>query len=168
MLDSGIADYFHNDTNNIVTPMTLSYEEYPAPKIRFAEGIDVVDADGILYFFIAPMVVFVVMIGEMANEKDKRLRQGLAVVGVSHATYYISWAVLGLVYSLILGFSMVTTGEILSFEVFTQTPYMLFFIVFFLFTFAMCFFAMFMYTIAGTAKQANTLAYALLLVGFVF
>ena len=54
--------------------MQVEIQNYPSPKIRFAEGVDVVDADGILYFFIAPMVVFVIMIGEMANEKDKKLR----------------------------------------------------------------------------------------------
>jgi hypothetical protein len=171
LVDSGIID-FYNPNSSAETMsgqpyLTASYSSYPEPPLRYFQGIDVVNADGTLYFFIAPMVVFIILISELAQEKDKRLRQGLIVVGVGHLTYYISWVVMAIVYSLLIPAVLLSTGYILQFELFVQTPPLLLFILYFLFTLNMCFFAMFLYTLIPSAKAGNTLAYAILLVGIV-
>jgi ABC-type Na+ transport system ATPase subunit NatA len=170
LLDSGIIDYANPNRSsdpNAPPYLQATYSSYPSPPLRYFQGIDVVNADGTLYFFIAPMVVFIILISELAQEKDKRLRQGLIVVGVGHFTYYLSWVVLAIVYSLIIPTVLLVSANIMGFELFEQVPTMLLFLIYFLFTFNMCFFAMFLYTLIPSAKAGNTVAYAILLVGIV-
>jgi hypothetical protein len=129
--------------------------------------VDTADNSGTLYFFIASMVVFMILIGELAREKEKRLRQGLIVVGVGHFTDYVSWLVICVIYSLIIPCVLIFTSYACSFDVFQNTPFLILFITYFLFTLSMCFLSFLIYTMIDTAKSANTASYAFLLVGIV-
>ena len=166
LVDSGIIDFYNSETGNS-TNLEVFTASYPDPPLRFVQGADVVDNSGTLFFLIAPMVVFMILVGELAREKEKRLRQGLIVVGVGHFTYYLSWVVVIFVYSLIIPLVLILSAYAFSFDVFDQTPFLILFITYFLFTMAMCFLALFIYTLVNTAKGANTASYAFLLVGIV-
>ena len=51
------------------------------------DGYDIVSASGAFYFFIPPMVTFVVLLIEIVREKEYRLRHGLAMMGMSYTSY---------------------------------------------------------------------------------
>jgi hypothetical protein len=52
---------------------------------------------GAYYFTLGPLLTFMILLQEIAKEKELKLRQGLNVVGVSHVTYWISWLIVGFV-----------------------------------------------------------------------
>lgn len=50
---------------------------------------------GSYYFVLGPILTFMILIQELAKEKEQSLRQGLNVVGVSHTVYWVHWIIVG-------------------------------------------------------------------------
>lgn len=167
LVDNGIVDFFNDQGVTDKTYINVLTESFPQTEFRFFSGFDIVDSQGGIYFFIAPLIVFIVLLNEITTEKEKKLRQGLSVVGVSHFTYWIHWVALAVVYALIVSLSLIASGSLLGFKVFTQAPFLVHLVLFFSFTFAMELFAFFVYTLVPTVKMANTVGYAILLLGIV-
>lgn len=165
LVDNSIVDFYGDKSNK--TYINVKTQSYPQTEFRFFEGFDIVDQQGGIYFFIAPIITFIVLLNEITTEKEKRLRQGLSVVGVSHFTYWLHWIILAVVYALIVTFSIIAGGHLFNFKVFTRAPILVHFVLFFVFTLAMEFFALFVYTLVPTVKVANTVGYGILLLGIV-
>ena len=165
LVDNAIVDFFGDKSGK--TYINVLTQTYPQTEFRFFQGFDIVDQEGGIYFFIAPIIAFIVLLNEITTEKEKRLRQGLAVVGVSHFTYWLHWVIQAVFYALIVTFSVIASGYIFGFKGFTNAPLMIHFLLFFFFTLSMEFFAFFIYTLVPTVKVANTVGYGILLLGIV-
>jgi len=165
LVDNSIVDFYGEQ--DYKTYINVKTQSYPQTEFRFFEGFDIVDQQGGIYFFIAPIITFIVLLNEITTEKEKRLRQGLSVVGVSHFTYWLHWIILAVVYAVIVTFSIVAGGHLFNFKVFTRAPILVHCVLFFTFTLAMEFFALFVYTLVPTVKVANTVGYGILLLGIV-
>ena len=55
---------------------------------------------------------------EVVREKELKLRQGLSVVGVSHTVYWLSWIIMGIVFSVMTSLSLVISGFLCGFDYF--------------------------------------------------
>jgi uncharacterized membrane protein len=147
--------------------MTILEETFPRAKNRFFQGYDVISSAGPFYFFIAPMITFVVLLTELATEKEKRLRHGLQVVGVTAAAYWTSWFIVSAFFSMVIGLVLLIAGLCFQFTSFLNTPALLLILLFFLFGMSMQFLMYFTYTCVPSIKVAYTSGYALLLLGLV-
>jgi hypothetical protein len=114
----------------------VDHEEYPHISNRFFKGYDVVGQTGAFYFFIPPMVTFVVLLIETTREKEYKLRLGLSVMGMNAKSYWCSWFITGAFFSFIVTALLVATGYLFQFDIFINTPFVINFCLYFFFTFA--------------------------------
>jgi hypothetical protein len=71
--------------------MEITTSNFPSRTGRLTRGYDFKDVNGAIYFFIPVMLYFIISVNEILNEKDKRLRHGITVMGLKHFSYWFSW-----------------------------------------------------------------------------
>ena len=98
-IDNGILSYKRMKAGEPEMTIDVQTEEYPHISNRFFKGYDVVATSGAFYFFIPPMVTFVVLLIETTREKELKLRLGLSVMGMNARSYWYSWICTGFVFS---------------------------------------------------------------------
>lgn len=94
------------------------------------------------------------------KEKAEWLRIGLHVFGVSSTSHWLSWFLVGIIYSCISGLTTPIVARISRFEMFERTPFYIFFSFFFLNALCMMTFAFLIATIVGSKSAGNTLSYS--------
>ena len=167
-IDNALISY-HNARKSLpVSEVDVSVQRYPTAANRYIEGYNVVTSAGAFYFFIPPMVTFVVVLIEVVREKEYGLRNGLAVIGLSSTTYWHSWFLTGVAFSLIVSTSLIISGLICQFELFLNTPFFMMTLLFLTFSMSMVMLGFLMSTILKRTKSAYTASYAFILVGLVF
>jgi len=180
-LDNAIFAYFSVDTlatgeqelvldpNDLNAPKmrNLNKQEYPRSFSRFFIGIDVVTMTGALQFFVPYMINFIFTVINIVREKDKRLRQGLAVMGMSHGSYWASWVVTSMAINLCITVFTVGFGLAFGYQFFTDTSILITFFLFFLFGQALQALAFWITTLCSSSNSAYTVAFSVLLVSVV-
>jgi ABC-type multidrug transport system permease subunit len=103
------------------------------------------------YFFVlGPLLSFTIILNEIVREKELKLRQGLQVVGVSHTVYWLSWVSVAVFFSLVSTIILLITSLICQFDMFTNSPLVMMFLIFFTFSMAMNMLAFFVSTLVPT------------------
>jgi ABC-type multidrug transport system ATPase subunit len=164
-VDAGILSYYKK---NSTEQISVEIQSFPRPMDRYLNGFDIVSKVGVFYFYIPPMVTFVVILIELVREKEHKLRNGLAIIGMRSSTYWITWYITGLIFTLIVTNSLILCSYICSFSVFINTPYLIMVVLFTFFSLSMISIAFLLSTIIKTTKSAYTISYAFILIGFVF
>lgn len=164
-VDNGIIDYLSmkEGINENIPYIEPSYSQFPLPSDRYVANIDLISQVGSFYFCLTPLITFVIVLTEVVKEKEKKLRQGLTVVGLSHASFWLHWIITGLVFSLICTLSLLISGLSCQYEFFLHTAFPINFMLFFMFSFSMIVFAFFLSTLVKTTKMAYTISYAFVL-----
>lgn len=142
-------------------------QDFPHTASRFVDGYDVIAIEGAFWFFIPPMVTFILLLTELVREKELRLRTGLAVMGMRPRAYWISWFLTGLALSFASLHILILTGYILGFDFFLKTPYLILVMLFGAFALAMEMLAFLLSTLISNLKTAYTISYSFLLLGLV-
>lgn len=166
-IDEAILSYHSSKLGLPAPKLSLSMQDFPETSNRYLEGYDVVATSGAFYFFIPPMVIFVVTLIELLREKESRLRQGLNVMGMYSVTYWGSWLTKGIWVSLVSSNILCTVGILAGFDTFTNTPYLILIIVFSSFVLAMIALACFLATVLKSMKAGYTISYGFILGGLV-
>lgn len=147
--------------------LKINVQSFPRPTNRWMSGYDIVSSTGAFYFFIPPMVTFVVLLIEIVREKEYRLRFGLLMMGMKHEAYWMTWFLTGLAFTIIVTHSLIISGLACVFEIFLNTPYPYFLLLFLLFSLSMINLSFALSTTLTTTKSAYTASYAFILVGLV-
>ena len=163
-IDNALISYYSGGQNS---SLTYEAQAFPAPTNRWMDGYDIVTTSGAFYFFIPPMVTFVVMLIEIVREKEYRLRHGLAMMGMHPGPYWVSWFCTGLVFIFIVTNSLIISGLACVFDVFLHCPYPILILTFGLFSVAMLNLAFLISTTLKSTKTAYTTSYAFILAGLV-
>lgn len=103
-LDNAILKYKHlrsDKANEPIPEITSSFSFYPMPLDRLFVGMDIMSVYGSYFFIMGPLMFFMFLMQEISMEKEKKLRQGLTVVGVSHITYWMNWVIIGTILNLL-------------------------------------------------------------------
>ena len=82
---------------------------------------------------------------------------------MSHASFWVSWAITGAVISAICTLALIFAGYACQYEAFLQTNFFINFMVYFVFSFSMIIYAFFLSTFIRTVKSAYTISYAFVL-----
>lgn len=122
-LDNGILDYRLQQSG--LPPLTITGEmgDFPHTPNRFIEGYDTVTMQGPLYFFLPPMIIFIMVMTEMVREKEQRLRQVLTTLGVSPVAFWLSWVITSLTFSATVSAVTTTVGRAIGFDFFAKSPF---------------------------------------------
>lgn len=153
-VDAAIADFYAKQHDLEVPFFEAIIQEFPTTTFRLLEGFDVVGASGAFYFYMVPMVCFVMTLTEIVREKDQKLRQGLNVMGLKHSSYWVSWYVTSIVVNSLVANSTILAGLIFQYDFFWNTPYLVLFWIFFLFSFNMSILAFCISTFVKTLISA--------------
>jgi hypothetical protein len=93
--------------------------------------VDMNTTFGAFYIVLIPLSVFMIIYEEMIREKMSNLRIGLLALGCSNAAFWMSWVITGIVFSTIMSVIMIISGSICGYSVFTNSPPLVLFTVFF-------------------------------------
>lgn len=129
---------------------------------------DVVAANGATWFFVPPMITFFIVLTEMVTEKENKLRLGMRMMGLANGPYYVVWWFYGLIFTTMSTLVLIGTGYAFQFDYFWNSNPICVFLLFFIFGMSITAFSMFLASVIQTAGAAQTVGYALILVGFVF
>ena len=152
---------------NAIDSIEVLTQDYPKAPNRLLQNVDIVGAYGAFYFLIPPLFIFLTIQNEIVSEKEKHLRQYLNIVGVSHKSYWISWTITSVIFSLLIALSITVFGVIFTFDIFLDTPFFLLLLTFFIFSLSMQFVCYFIAILVPTLKLSNTVSYSFLLFAWV-
>lgn len=81
------------------------------------------------------------------------------IIGLRSSAFWVSWFISGVLFAVIVSLTLCLSGLVFQFDYFTKTPFMINFILFFLFNMTMQFLAYFLTTILKSMKSAYTVTY---------
>eukprot|EP01017_Pseudomicrothorax_dubius_P050541 TRINITY_DN9592_c0_g1_i1.p1 TRINITY_DN9592_c0_g1~~TRINITY_DN9592_c0_g1_i1.p1 ORF type:complete len:794 (-),score=85.85 TRINITY_DN9592_c0_g1_i1:221-2602(-) len=169
-IDSAIAQVVSKKKGSHATPPTFQVisEDYPKLPNRATQNYDIMTDTGAFYIYIIPMLLFMTISGELAREKFYKLRLGLTVMGLSESSYWISWAAVSFLLSMLLSITIILAGMLFGFAFFLKTPFLLLLLLLTIFTFALQKLAFLMVTFSNSLEKANTYSYTFFLIGILF
>lgn len=166
-IDNGILDYRLKKSGLPPIEIAAEMSDFPHSSNRFIEGYDTVTMQGPLYFFLPPMIIFIMVMTEMVREKEQGLRQVLNTLGASPVSFWLSWIITSLVFSATISTLTTFAGREIGFDFFAKSQFLCVWLIFFMFTNAMVTFGYFLVTLMSSGKTTYTVTYSLLLAGLV-
>lgn len=144
----------------------ISTRDYPS--IFRINAIDIIATNGATWFFVPPMVTFFIVLTEIVYEKESRLRLGMKMMGLANTPYWITWWLYGVSLITLSTLMLMATGYAFQIDYFMGTNPVCIFLLFFIFGMAITAFSMFLSSLIQKSGTAQTVGYALVLLGFVF
>lgn len=166
LIDNAILDY---ETGRNFQPPMMKYrtQQYPIVPNRFLTGFDMITQGGAFYYLITPLFAFLFIQNEIVREKEFKLRQGLNVFGASHFSYWLSWFIISILYSVIVSTATLAAGVAFQFPFFLDTPAFIVIIFMFSLCLAMQMLSFFISTLVPNLKSANSISYGFILFAIV-
>jgi len=147
--------------------LSAAVREFPRPPNRLA-GVDMAGGQAGIFFYVPPMVAFFHTLTELVDEKERRVRLGMHMMGLSAGAFWSAELVKSVVISAAIAMETVAAGAAFGFDVFDATTPLATVPLFFLFTLAMCAVAACVSAFVGSTRTAQSVGYGLIIVGFVF
>ena len=163
-IDSGILDYLSTTHSLPSISLNVSMGDYPHLAPRQAANFDTVTLQGPMYFYLPPMIVFIILMTEMVREKEQQLRAALNILGIRQIAYWSSWVIIGFVMDFAVSNVTIIAGRSLGFDFFVKTPYLYLSLrislcLFSAFTLNMIIFGCFLVTILSSGKATYTVPF---------
>lgn len=146
---------------------SITFKDFPATLMRIAQ-LSLANQSGGTLYFIPPMILFFVLLTETVAEKETKLRVGMKMMGLSNAAYWASWYTHGIMWVFLITGIQYLAGLACGYTFFTRSNAFSVLSLFWTFGIAMMTVAFFLSTLIGNSKTAQTVGYAIILVGFVF
>ncbi len=154
-------------TGNPDAAIAAEYAPFPTPPSRIS-NYDVVAQAGGIWFFLPAMIQFFSVFVDLVSEKELKLRIGLRFQGMSISAYWTAWFAVGFLIAIISTSVLILTAWLCNYAIFVNTDLIVLVAVFFTFALSMVAMAFFFAALVDKRKQAQTIGYAVILVGFVF
>jgi hypothetical protein len=84
-IDEAIIKYYEPSAN-----LTMQFSDFPSKSSRFIQGISIISQYGSFFIMIPYLILLVMESSQLLTQKQKRLRIGLNIVGISHFQFYVS------------------------------------------------------------------------------
>lgn len=124
--------------------------------------------NGCLFFYCGSMISFIFVLYKISYEKEKKLKQGMVMMGLSETAYWISWFITCVIVNILLSLITIAIGSACQFDFFLSTNFFANFFLFFLFTTSMTLVAFFILAFISTTKAAIGIGMAIFIVGSIF
>jgi len=153
--------------SNSTTSSEVSWRKFPTPHPRIS-GFDVVAQQGGNWFYVVPMITFYLLLVELVEEKEARLRLGMRMMGLRTSAYWAAWGTYACTANLLTAAILTAAGNAAGFKVFTNSSLAIPILLYWSFGAAMSCMAGCMSTLVKRTKTAQTVAFTFVLIGFVF
>lgn len=147
--------------------VTSSWAHFPFVPARIAQ-LDVVTANGGVYFYLVPMIVFFVLLTSIVQEKDANLRTGMRMMGMSSLVYWTCWSLQAVVFVVASTLVLMVSAAACQFHVFLRSNQFVVFLMFALYGFAIVAMAFCFSAFTSRVQTAQAVGYGLILLGFIF
>ncbi len=147
--------------------VTASWAYFPEVKARIAQ-MDVVSANGGVYFYLVPMIVFFVLLTNIVQEKEANLRTGMRMMGMSSAVYWTCWTLQALAFVVGSTLVLMAAAAACQFDVFLNANQAVLFITFAFYGLAIVAMAFCFSAFIQKVQTAQAVGYGLILLGFIF
>jgi hypothetical protein len=134
------------------------WKMFPRAVLR-VEGYDVVAANGAQWFFVPATICFMLLLNEIATEKEKKLRLGMQMMGLRGAVYWLVWCLTAIALSLLVTLLLMAAGYACQFDFFVKSNFAAVFLLFFLFAMALCAMAFLVSTLVARSATAQSIGY---------
>lgn len=104
------SDFYNTSTYK--EHIDISYQDFPKIPTRLMKGYDIMATGGAFYFFIPYMVLFLITVNEILLEKERKLRNGVCVMGLTHNAYWMSWICFCFIMEAILTIMQILSGTL--------------------------------------------------------
>ncbi len=128
---------------------------------------NLIAAVGGFYYILSPLVIFGILLLEMSREKELNLRKGLHVVGLGSGAYWCHWGVTAAVFCMVSTLLLQLSSMVAGFEFFFKAPFLLLFIFFLEFSFAIISLAFLVTTCVSSSRMAYAFSFAIILLAIV-
>jgi ABC-type multidrug transport system ATPase subunit len=156
-----------SQSKNLSLSLDAMWRPYPTPKPR-VHGYDVAAANGAVWFFVPGCVIFFTLVSELVGEKESKRRVGMRTMGLKTAAFWVAWSLHGMVLAFVSAVLLCVCGWIANFTFFTNTDWFVPPVLFFFFNCAFVALAFLVSVLVRTQRTAQSIAYTLCLIGFVF
>jgi ABC-type multidrug transport system permease subunit len=133
-VENALANWILKDGNYTENPQVehnFTYQDYPKVQSRIFSDFDTSSEQGTFWFFIPIMISFLSFNSELLKEKEKKLRQGLMLFGISSLAYLSSWVVFMLIFNAFFAAFLVGLAYVCQFSVFVNTPFFILWLCFY-------------------------------------
>lgn len=142
---------------------TLNVDLVAMPRKELAK-IDVVGTFGQFFFFLAIMFLFLVFSNLVVQEKEKKLRLSLKVMGLRQLPYWLSWMTTAFSVLLLTVLVLVASGAAFQFKFFLLNNFFLYFFLFYLTGMGIVLMSFILAVFVHRTKVATPLGFALFLI----
>ncbi|KAI9597443.1 hypothetical protein BDF19DRAFT_435110 [Syncephalis fuscata] len=147
----------------------ITVDVKPWPKLAIASQEDsLVTGFGAMFSYCTEMIIFIAVINMIVSEKEQKLRESMAMMGLSDEIYWLSWWITNLVPVLVCALVTCLLGLAFRFEPFVYSNFAVMLITFFLFGMAMVSMAFFISTFIRRTRVAVICGIFLFLIGLLF
>ncbi|CAI5466645.1 unnamed protein product [Closterium sp. Yama58-4] len=141
-----------------------SYSEFAHPPYQSLSAIPLA---GPTFLFAAAMFNFVTQAANLVIERELKLRQAMATMGLMDSVFWSTWLVWELLVAFVTCILLICFGMMFQFAFFLKNSFVVLFLVFFLFWVAMTGLAFLVSTFMRKSANANTVGFFIFLLGFV-
>lgn len=144
---------------------SVSYSDFAHPAIELQS---VVGTIGGSFLFAAAMFGFTMQMSGLVWERETRLRQSMATMGMLDSAYWCSWISWELVLMTISSLLICCFGLLFQFDLFLDNSFGILFLLFLLFEVSMAAFALFISAFVSSASSSIFVGFAIFIVGWAF
>lgn len=119
MIENSLSTYILRNNYNIPdanVEHNYTSQDFPKVQSRMLIDFDTSSSQGSFWYFIPIMVSFLNLNTEVINEKERKLRQGLMLFGVSSGAYWLSWILYTFGFDILYALLITVSGYVFRFS----------------------------------------------------
>jgi len=163
-IDEAIVQYA-NGNPNIKAKFDVDLKDFPELPFEGYQELTITLA-GPMVFFCVSMVIFINILNTLVAEKESKTRYSMEMMGLKRSVYWLSWTIIYVVYYIVNTLFTILFGFLFGYSFFTNTSFIILFLVFFVYGIAMGAFAMFITTLVKNTRTAILIGISFLILGF--
>ncbi|XP_052174572.1 ABC transporter A family member 2 isoform X2 [Diospyros lotus] len=141
----------------------VNLKEFAHPALEIFSAVGSV---GPTFFLAIAMFGFVFQISSLVTEKELKLRQAMAIMGLYDTAYWFSWLTWEGIITLLSSLLTVLFGMMFQFDFFLNNSFAVVFLLFVLFQFNMIGFAFMLSTFISKSSSSTTVGFSIFIIGF--
>ena len=165
-IDNAYLKIFHRNSKDEgeAPKINIEYSNYPRTEHRFFGETSVVNNFGGPFFFLIPITLYILTLIDVVKEKQYKLRKSLLIIGLKNSAFWTSWLLVAVIFSASIILLFLGLVYILQWELFINTPFLIMFVLFFMFTVDLQLCAFLMSTFLNNIKTAYAAAFCFIIV----
>ncbi|XP_023633298.1 ABC transporter A family member 9 isoform X2 [Capsella rubella] len=145
----------------------FGFKEFARPAIGGGVDFSAFYLMGPVFFLAFSMFGFVLQLGSLVTEKELKLREAMATMGVYDSAYWLSWLLWDGILTFVSSLFLVLFGMMFQFDFFLKNSFAVVFLLFLLFQFNMIGLAFVLSSFISKSSSATTVGFLVFLVGFI-